>query len=103
MGEKAKHTPGPWSWDGNWLGVRQGTCEYSMILAYTTDDDGLCGSEADKALVAAAPDLLEALEAVLHAEIIYTGAIKESIATCGMDSITRLKAMIEAAISKARG
>lgn len=57
----AKHTPGPWEWRiGNWL-YGQG----EMILWYTTDDDGIHARTPDARLIAAAPDLLEALKDVL--------------------------------------
>lgn len=54
----AGHTPAPWVWDGGWLNGPSG----DSILYYTTDDDGIHGKREDKDLVAAAPELLEALE-----------------------------------------
>ena len=50
------HTPGPWEWSGRWL-VGKG----KMILWYTTADDGVHANPEDARLIAAAPDLLEAL------------------------------------------
>lgn len=48
------HTPGPWTWQGNYLGGSDG----SRILVDTTYD--MDGHEADARLIAAAPDLLSA-------------------------------------------
>lgn len=54
------HTPGPWEWfHKNWLlPVGGGTA----ILTYTAADDGLHGTDADKALIVAAPEMLDALK-----------------------------------------
>lgn len=56
-------TPGPWRWLGNWLVPVSPAAD--TILTYTANDDGLHGTEADKALIAAAPDMLAALEHIL--------------------------------------
>lgn len=56
------HTPGPWRFNGNWLEPVDGG---ELILAYTNADDGLHGTDEDKALLAAAPDLLAALAALV--------------------------------------
>ena len=52
-----KHTLGPWEWDGNWL-----RGDGKLILWYTTDDNGTHAKFEDARLIAAAPDLLEALQ-----------------------------------------
>lgn len=71
--EKAKHTPGPWSYDveindhGGWEAETQDITIYAgevAISIYSTEcaeypDDAAC--EANARLIAAAPDLLEAL------------------------------------------
>ncbi len=56
-------TPGPWRFNGNWLEPTNGNG--GMILIYTNMDDGLHGSDADKALIASAPDMYAALETVV--------------------------------------
>lgn len=55
-----KHTPGPWEWRGHWLHGKQ-----DLILWYTTDDDGVRAKPENARLIAAAPDLLEACQAVV--------------------------------------
>ncbi len=52
-----KHTPRPWNWDNHWL---RGNGN-SLILWYTTDDDGVHAKPEDARMIAAAPELLEAL------------------------------------------
>lgn len=63
----AKHTPGPWRWDGN-------VCDYDpeneapwlvteMHSAVVLGGSINCGNEANARLIAAAPDLLDALQA----------------------------------------
>ena len=63
-----KHTPGPWKliWHGH------GHERYPFPLAVHTKDganwvarDGTCTREADARLIAAAPELLEALKSVV--------------------------------------
>ena len=63
-----KHTPNPWVWDGNevWAIVNGSLVWFTGITA----DPGLADSPelaANKHLVAAAPDMLEALEWAIHA------------------------------------
>lgn len=62
------HTPGPWSapyWDSNpgdrgwWIhNGKQGAEEYAVAVTFSLNPQG----EADARLIAAAPDLLEALQ-----------------------------------------
>ena len=66
----SKHTPGPWEWDSNpcnydphneapWLWQAPWNArESAPILSGSIK----CGNEADARLIAAAPDLLEALQ-----------------------------------------
>jgi len=69
---EAKHTPGPWNWDGNvwqydekeeapWL---WGNGEKQRVLS----GDIHCNTKADARLIAAAPDLLKALERIVKAD-----------------------------------
>lgn len=65
-----KHTPGPWfaepmvgETDAIWIGNADG------YVAQITREDGLeAGDWADARLIAAAPDMLAALEAIAEAE-----------------------------------
>lgn len=52
-----KGKPGPWHWEGKVL------CNDAHIVG----GDGWTFNDADKNLIAAAPELLEALQDVLHA------------------------------------
>ena len=66
-----KHTPGPWFY-GNWLDINS---DPLWVEVWSIDDEGnkslpfvACkhiDQEANARLIAAAPDLLEALQAVL--------------------------------------
>lgn len=61
----SKHTPGPWSFDppcetgGRWTKPLD-------LISYTTNHDGLHLNDADANLIAAAPDLLAELEAMVQ-------------------------------------
>ena len=54
--EKSKHTPGPWVIDNDNVIYQEGTSEPIASAAPTADE------KANAALIAAAPDLLAALE-----------------------------------------
>lgn len=55
----SKHTEGPWVWSGDQLLARRpGHTECVLITA----DAPFNGGEADKALIAATPDMFEALK-----------------------------------------
>jgi hypothetical protein len=60
-----KHTPGPWNYDrsGYSLYVNSGR---EVVTALLMDGKRLETSEANARLIAAAPDLLEALERYVH-------------------------------------
>lgn len=55
-----KHTPGPWHWDSEGLGSKD-------VLVFGKGYPFEMTSTANKNLIAAAPDLLEALQDALHA------------------------------------
>ena len=84
--EKAKHTPGPWQIDqsGAGLEIRPSRSIHAITILKH-------GEEANARLIAAAPEMAEALEAIVEAG--YRG-----------DEINgKLLAEAEAAIRKARG
>jgi hypothetical protein len=59
-----KHTPGPWSWTSDDTLVGENG---AFVLWFGSHgDEGGIDSEADKALIKAAPDLLAACAAVLE-------------------------------------
>lgn len=88
----SKHTPGPWYADKlqdlNAFNVFQHGATYSL-LTITPDGNSGRDVEPDARLIAAAPELLEAL--------------KETIATWDSGSQAFPIAMIRAAIAKAEG
>lgn len=114
---EGKHTPGPWEMISGTdehgcnsiveiLSPYEPDAQFQVALTNGPwDMDGNASEEciANARLIAAAPDMLAIIKEILHAEIIYTGAIEESIAACGLDSVAPLKAKIEAAIAKAEG
>ena len=57
------HTPGPWQC---WTSPDGRDGKGWLIVKPETHDDGTFRHEADARLIAAAPDLLEALESVLR-------------------------------------
>ena len=65
----SKYTPGPWMWNGYWLDPLDAQ---ATILQYTTDDDGVHAKQADKALIAAAPDMYEFIELYAYAGNLQT-------------------------------
>ena len=76
----SKHTPGPWT-----QGIKDNTCVW---LDGNVEIDGMtmmsnfslwidCNTEANARLVAAAPDLLEALKAMIAAHVVPSTACKE--------------------------
>ena len=68
----SKHTPGPWEYSADWSEYDSIHTEFSLDAGDTNiiSGCGCCGSptissEADARLIAAAPELLEALEAFI--------------------------------------
>lgn len=82
-----KHAKGPWEWSENLLVSQEKP--YDVVLRLQTSFRPL---KAESALVAAAPDILEALEAALDAE-------------CGKKCRCEQgwHAVAKAAVAKARG
>jgi hypothetical protein len=103
-----KHTPGPWKifnaydiGEGEIAFTRVGTNETDVLWAGNFSAD-LVASEANIRLIAAAPDLLEALEMALRAmeganSTIYWEWNHED------EELTRAEKVARAAIAKAEG
>ena len=85
------HTPAPWKWDGNWL-----SGQGDLILWYTTDDNGVHAKPENARLIAAAPQLLQALEHVA-ASLYYNDYGDPAL----LDSFD--ESIIDAAIRAAKG
>ena len=81
-----KHTPGPWYWDSEGLGNES-------LIVFGRGFPAEMTSDANKALIAAAPDLLEALQAML------SKAYKQNWKDQYPDELSKA----QAAISKALG
>ena len=67
----AEHTPGPWKvvpgyFDGEFVVVKDGPAGPSAMGITTVDGRGYSQNEANADLIAAAPDLLEALEVAVQ-------------------------------------
>ena len=63
MSQTAKHTPGPWSYEKATKTIRAKPSNY--WIATMDSWDGAVNHEANAQLIAAAPDLLEALRGLL--------------------------------------
>lgn len=74
----SKHTPGPWVWyrklsgseNSRGFGIAQEGKRFAIVDVYPLDEDGVAG-EANARLMAAAPELLEALEEVVAEATAY--------------------------------
>lgn len=83
--EKFKGKPGPWHWEGKVL------CNDAHIVG----GDGWTFNDADKRLIAAAPELLEALQRITP---MYEALMRD----CGLEH-KEMIATSHAAINKALG
>ena len=61
---KTAHTPGPWT---RYRKATDKVRPFNVINEETSDDIARCVTEEDAALIAAAPDLLAALQALVDA------------------------------------
>jgi len=89
----SKHTPGPWVAQGRYIGVKG----HMSYIGECGDQNGNWTNEpmavANARLIAAAPDLLEALKSLIDMDIAYKrGPVVE-------DAVTKARA----AIAKAQG
>ena len=102
------HTPGPWTYDGTvaFSDRPDLPCvvdEYRLVVAQCWDDghtDDEC--EANARLIAAAPELLEALEDAAEAFRIVA-EVAEDLRMEGLESFREREAAARAAIARARG
>lgn len=92
-----RHTPGCWYWDFDRDGLASLRSDVSGGEAIMIDVD--CYPElADRCLIAAAPDLLEALESArTYVEWAYECAFPDA------EKNTEILASIDAAIARAKG
>ena len=90
----AKHTPGPWEWDEYYTGLDgangQGVLIYSDYEGMSIHGETVAQAESNAHLIAAAPELLEALEKA-----------RQWMEDCGAQY--RFPPEIDAAIAKAKG
>ena len=93
MSEKGKHTPGPWEAHKTHYGDDRTWDVSSPLRTVATINDGDGLAEANARLIAAAPELLEALEILVAPD---DGKIR-------VDEIKSNFAKGKAAIRKARG
>jgi hypothetical protein len=126
---KTQHTPGPWRWERRWATMHDSDSKGVALLLVTDhrpiplndpvifalrDDwrgDLSAEREAAKSLIAAAPDLLEALKGALASLEVqaatarnYAAACRDEKANTGLaDEIERNIAAYRKAIDKAEG
>lgn len=103
-----KHTKGPWMWDSDPIkGDPLNRLRYQVVARgktvtqcyYSSSDEH---AEHDARLIAAAPDLLEALKAAVDCGMVPTTSASEGGASKHSRQV-RVADMIRAAISKAEG
>lgn len=106
------HTPGPWIAQLNQVGA-------DYVHIGTEGPDGVCevqwngsaeNQESNARLIAAAPEMLEALEALLSYDRVVRPAFRtrpvgapDSMARIDQDTLIRLEDNARAAINKAKG
>lgn len=73
---KAAHTPGPWHWEPHgecWL--LGGTNDAPETVFHVDPDGNAVPDAANRSLIAAAPDLLEALEGLISQPQVLSDAL----------------------------
>lgn len=92
------HTPGPWSAEKYLLDDDEpnggSVCEINCIVGYVAEI--VHGNEADARLIAAAPELLEALKGLMNPPLDHTYCFSGSCGECQ-------ECAARAAIAKAEG
>ena len=89
-----QHTPGPWKVDGTGMAIYSANENLTfapMVAAAIGNEKSLDQLRADARLIAAAPELLAALESMLHLR-----KMPDEVAECVLDRAV-------AAIAKAKG
>jgi hypothetical protein len=104
---KEKYTPGPWQWEGDAgyghdkLSAPSGTVlgidlSWSLEPGEGLDGQSLELSDADARLIAAAPEMLEALQDILHqyekSRMMIGADLADSISVFGRQAITKATA-----------
>ena len=72
---RTNHTPGPWKTDGSGMSVYSANTrlDFAPIVAVAVGNEkSLAQLRVDAQLIAAAPDLLEALTALIDIDVSYT-------------------------------
>ena len=103
---ETKHTPGPWEWHMQQFDSDDGRIEWRPMITGADQSDvaevpwqGDTG-KPDAALIAAAPDLLAACEAMLDR---FGGTASAHAPTLGRDRDAAARSAARAAIAKAKG
>lgn len=101
----SKHTPGPWVYNRTLVEVRYddgGEYPFTVCTMPCWTDEYKCERNANARLIAAAPDLLAALEAAVECGMVPVSSASEGGANRYSDQV-RVADAIRAAIAKARG
>tara|TARA_R110002153_G_scaffold105388_1_gene243772 strand:- start:18 stop:356 length:339 start_codon:yes stop_codon:yes gene_type:complete len=106
-----KHTPGPWLQAKNdpsfvYALNQEGYNRFALSVQRGTDEDGVSTTHDERAangqLIAAAPDMLEALEAAIKCRMVPITSASEGGASAHSEQV-RVADRIRAAITKAKG
>lgn len=102
----SKHTPGPWKVDdktvGRYAGVNIETCLLDRVASAGHSPFELAEKQANARLIAAAPELLGWLKAVVR-QMEYERPKAEKIYTNGFTGLFGMQENLEAIIAKAEG